>query len=102
MHIHSSVTTEKDAAKAIEKLISQCREKRKGQMRGKPDFGYISPGDNVEFFVSRKTISAQNDYHIKRSDSKEAHYTAASVIDQLWQSAQEGIRRKPKKRHPKR
>ena len=103
VHIHSSVTTEEDAVKAIEKLISQCREKRKGQLRGKPDFGYVSPGERIEFFVSRQTISesAQNEYHIKRSDNKEAHYSAASVIDQLWQAAQEGIRRKPKKDTPK-
>lgn len=103
VHVHSPVTNEAEAKKIIEKLINQCREKIKGQMRGKPDLGYIAPGEQVEFFVSNRTIkeSVENEYHIKRSDNKEAHYTAASVIDKLWETSQEGIRRKPKKDTPK-
>ena len=53
--------------------------------------------------MSGRTIGeyVENKSHIARSDNKEAHLTAASIFDQLWEASQEGIRRKPKKGMPK-
>lgn len=102
VHAHQAVT-EKQAAESLQRLIAQCRELRKGQMRAKPDYGFIAPGEQTEFFVSGRTIkeSVENDSHIAKSENMEAHLTAASLFDRLWESSQNGIRRKPKKNKPK-
>lgn len=102
VHAHQ-VATAKDATESLKRLIAQCRELRKGQMRGKPDFGFIASGEQTEFFVSGRTIkeSVENDSHIAKSENMEAHLTAASMFDQLWEASQDGIRRKPKKNTPK-
>lgn len=98
VHAHK-VATAKDATESLQRVIAQCREKRKGQMRGKPDFGFVAPGEQAEFFVSGRTIkeSIENDSHIEKSENMEAHLTAASMFDRLWEASKEGIRRKPKK-----
>lgn len=72
-------------------------------MRGKPGYGFIAPGEQTDFFVSGRTIkeSIENDSHIAKSENMEAHLTAVSMFDQLWESSQEGMRRKPKKGTPK-
>lgn|GEM_PF-1942632 len=102
VHAHQ-VATAKDATESLKRLIAQCRELRKGQMRGKPNFGFIAPGEQTEFFVSHRTIKecVENNTHIRQSANKEAHFTAASLLDQLWESSKDGIRRKPKKDTPK-
>lgn len=96
---HRAVDTPEKAEAAVKGLIQECREMRKGQMRAKPGYGFTAPNEQEEFFVSTRTIkeSIFNEAHIARSDNREAHLTAASVVDQLWATSQEGIRRKPKK-----
>ncbi len=102
VHAHQ-VATAKDATESLKRLIAQCRELRKGQMRSKPDFGFIAPGEQTEFFVSKLTIKecVENNSHIQLSENIESHLSAVSIIDQLWESSHEGIRRKPKKDTPK-
>lgn len=102
VHAHK-IATAKDATESLQRVIAQCREKRKGQLLAKRDYGYMAPGQQIEFFVSGRTINecVENQAHIARSDCKEVHLSAAAVIDKLWEATQEGIRRKPKKKTPK-
>lgn len=100
---HKAVTDAVEAERIVQGLIDGCREKRRGQMCGKVGKGYVAPGVGVEFFVSKRTIKEClcNEVHIVRSASRNAHYTAVALVDQLWESAQKGIRRRPKKNDTK-
>lgn len=97
--IVKQVSTSNDATDILKKTIEHCREKRNGTSVGKKDYGFIAPGETVEFFPSGKTIeeSILNDRHVKRSANATAHYSAAAIIDKLWEASDEGIQRNPKK-----
>ncbi|MDO4752405.1 MAG: hypothetical protein Q4A24_09910 [Akkermansia sp.] len=97
--IVAPVRSEEEAEKLLRKTISQSRENKGGQSQGKQNYGFVAPGENVEFFISKKTINetVKNERHIKRSSNKTAHYSASAIIDKLWEASDKGIRRKPKK-----
>ena len=97
--IVAPVSSEEEAEKLLRKTISQSRENKGGQSQGKQNYGFVAPGENVEFFISKKTINetVKNERHIKRSSNKTAHYSASAIIDKLWEASDEGIQRKPKK-----
>lgn len=97
--IVAPVSSEEEAEKLLRKTISQSRENKGGQSQGKKNYGFVAPGENVEFFISKKTINetVKNERHIKRSSNKTAHYSASAIIDKLWEASDKGIQRKPKK-----
>ncbi len=88
-----------EAISALSHVMSRSIKYQNGKMRCIPGAGAKAPGLEVEFYLSNNSIRVlvKNANHSTHSNSIQAHLTAASVVDQLWEASKHVWQRRDKK-----